>query len=73
MSTFILYNKRNPEGRTRAEKYGLKSISSTIFKRLLYNDIHKKFKFEVSREIVEQDFETELKTEEQIIEIISMI
>ncbi len=73
MSTFILYNKRNPEGRTRAEKYGLKSISNTIFKRLLYNDIHKKFKFEVPREMVEQDFNVELQTDEHVIEIISMI
>ncbi len=73
MSTFILYNKRNPEGRTRTEKYGLKPVSNTIFKRLLHNDIHKKFRFEVPREVIEQDFGIEIETEKQSIEIISMI
>ncbi len=70
MSTFILYNKKNPNGSTLSEKYGLKSVDQSIFKRLLYNDLHKKFKGEMLNTDISRDFKIDIET--RIVEIIAM-
>ncbi len=78
MSTFILYNKQGSGQRTGSEtsslseKYGLKAVDSTIFKRLMYNELHKKFKTEISSTDAKRDFGLELDDGISKVEIIAM-
>ncbi len=84
MSTYILYNKqvtntnntKEPQGSTG---YSLKKVPMGIFKRLLYNDLHKRCKFTILKNrienqlniILEGNDEKKSDNEEQI-EIIGM-
>ncbi len=69
MNTFIVYNVA---GTSCTNKYGLKPVENSVFKRLLYNDLHKKFKFEISREDAEREFNVNLDAEISGIKVIAM-
>jgi hypothetical protein len=72
MSTFILYNKKNSDSSKVFDNYGLKLIEKNIFRKLLYNGLHNKFKIVLSKEQIENNFNIILNTLNSSIEIILM-
>lgn len=53
-------------------QYGIKQISDIVLKRLAYNEIHKKCRFNIPREKIEEEFGVRLNTEKSQIELILM-
>lgn len=51
---------------------GVKQIDNIIFKKLMYNEIHKKSKFIVSKEKIEEEFEEKIITNEKNVDLIVM-
>ena len=49
--SFILYSKSDSNNFT-----GIKQISNTLFKKLMYNEIHKKGRFIVPKNKIEKEF-----------------
>ncbi len=88
MSTYILYNKQDTQTITNTSStsitgcdnspgYLLKKIKSGLFKRLMYNELHKRFKFTIPRNRIQNQLNivlegTEEGKEEEQIEIIAM-
>lgn len=75
INTWILHKIVNSESTFEKVnyKYSLKRIESSIFKRLLFNDLHKKFKFTIKKEIIENKLNISLNTLSDEIEVISMV
>ena len=63
----ILYS--NPDSKNL---YGIKQIDNRLFKKLMYNQIHKKCRFVIPKEKIEKEFDTKLETDEQQIDLIVM-
>ena len=64
---FILYScKENETG------YNVKKIENNLFKRLLCNDLHKKFKYETNKIKMEEQFNIIIDSENEKIEFITM-
>ncbi len=75
MSSYILYSNKKQsvnKAEINTSSYGLKKIETSIFKRLMYNDLHKKFKFETDIEKIEETMGIKLETENSKIEVIAM-
>jgi hypothetical protein len=51
-------------------KYGIKKIENTLFKKLIYNEIHKKFRFTIPKDKFEKEFETKLDIQNEMIDIL---
>jgi len=65
--TFILYScSENERG------FNLKQVEVNLFRRLLYNDIHKQFKYETNKRKMEELLNTTLDTDNEKIEFIAM-
>ncbi len=71
MSTFVLYNKGEKES-SQTKNYGLKKVELNIFKKLMHNDLHKKFKFETESTKMEEQLGINLESSNGKIEIIPM-
>jgi hypothetical protein len=82
MSTYILFSNKQAIGgdlHSNSEiiikensKFGLKKIENGIFKRLMFSELHKKFKFETEKEKMEEKMGIKLETENSKIEVIPM-
>lgn len=76
MNTYILYNTKQYNTTNDDEKissfYNLLSIDESIFKRLLYNDLHKKFYFETSYIKIQEKFDIRVEKSNDKIKIIAM-
>lgn len=49
MSSYILYNNQAKKTDVASSDYSIDQIDDTVFKRLLYNELHKKFSFQIPR------------------------
>ena len=56
-----------------SNKYALIKVESNIFKRLLFNELHKKFKFTIKRERIEKQLDILLENASEEIDIIPMV
>jgi len=65
--SLIIYNKNESNN-----LYGIKQIDEKIFKKLLYSKIHKKCKFIISKNKIENEFNIKLETTNENLNIILM-
>lgn len=64
---FILYSCiENEKG------FNLKKVEANLFRRLLYNDLHKKFKYETNKRKMEEILNINIDTDNEKIEFIAM-
>lgn len=77
MSYFILFNKDNLDESNldksnfdKSKKFGIKNIENGLFKKLQSNNIHKKFKYEFTKEKIEDIFKEKITTDK--VELIAM-
>lgn len=67
MSNYIIFN--DPKSKNQC---GIKPIDNSIFNKLVYNQIHNKNKFSISKLKLEEEFETKLNSEKETINVILM-
>ena len=65
--SLVLYSDKDAENLC-----GIKQIDNSIFKKLMYNEIHKKCRFTIPREKIEKEFDTKLETNQDTVELIVM-
>ena len=51
MMNLIIYSKD-----VNNQEYGVKQINNTLFKRLMYNEIHKRCRFNIPKENITKEF-----------------
>jgi hypothetical protein len=67
MTSLILYSNKDSKN-----LYGIRQIDNVLFKKLMYNEIHKKCRFVVPKEKVEKEFDTKLNGSGQDVDLIVM-
>ena len=65
--SFIIYS--NSDSKNSA---GIKQINDTVFKKLMYNEIHKKGRFVIPKSKIEKEFDTSLNVNKDELEVILM-
>lgn len=70
MSNYILCKSENKND----NELSIKSIDNILYKKLIKNTIHNKFKYEISKETLEKELKLEIKTDNtEILNIIPML
>jgi len=65
--SLIIYSKTNSKN-----LYGIKQINELTFKKLMYNEIHKKCRFVIQKNKIEQEFEIKLNVNKEEVDVILM-
>jgi hypothetical protein len=65
--SFIIYSKSDS-----INSVGIKQINDTVFKKLMYNEIHKKGRFVIPKSKIEKEFDTLLNVNKDELEVILM-
>ena len=65
--SFIIYSKSDSKN-----SVGIKQINDTVFKKLMYNEIHKKGRFVIPKSKIEKEFDTSLNVNKNELEVILM-
>ena len=65
--TFIIYSK--PDSKNLC---GIKQINDIVFKKLMYNEIHKRGRFVIPKSKIEKEFDTSLSIDKDELEVILM-
>ena len=65
--SLIIYNNSDSKNLC-----GIKQINDSIFKKLIYNEIHKKCRFIIPKTKIEKEFETKLNVDKEDINVIFM-
>ena len=65
--SFIIYSKSDS-----INSVGIKQINDTVFKKLMYNEIHKKGRFVIPKSKIEKEFDTSLNINKDELEVILM-
>ena len=65
--SFIIYSKSDS-----INSVGIKQINDTVFKKLMYNEIHKKGRFVIPKSKIEKEFVTSLNVNKDELEVILM-
>lgn len=65
--SLIIYSKSDSKN-----SLGIKSINDSVFKKLLYNEIHKKGRFVIPKSKLEKEFDTSINLDKDEIDVILM-
>lgn len=58
--SLILYNNKE------TNNYGVKQIDNRLFKKLMYNEIHKKSRFVIPKDTIEKEFDTKIELDTKL-------
>jgi hypothetical protein len=65
--SLIVYSKNNSKS-----EYGIKQIDNTLFKKLMYNEIHKKSRFTIPKEKIIKEFDISFNNNEENYDVLFM-
>jgi hypothetical protein len=69
--SFILFSENNLND-SNDINYNIMSINNNLFKRLLCNELHRKFKYEIDKKKMQEKFNLVIDTENEKVEFIAM-
>lgn len=70
--SLIIYSNSNSNSQNNSNSYGIKQISESIFKKLMYNEFHKQSRFLIPKSKIETEFETNINIEKEELDVILM-
>lgn len=65
--SLIIYSKLNSKN-----SCGIKQINDSVFKKLMYNEIHKKCRFVIPKNKIENEFDTKLNVDKEDLDVLLM-
>ena len=69
--SFILFSENHCNNDSNDINYNIMSINKNLFKRLLCNELHKKFKYEIDKKKMQEKFNLVIDTENEKVEFIN--